>query len=224
MVFLPSDNLGLVVLVNTDDKQDYGLAVIYRIVEDFLGLPRVHSSRLVADLQSKADKQIQNTTSICGSVIQSAAPLALDEYTGVYTSPGYPNITVCAPTSHSVECELALEDFAHLEDLDRSQSLYLIFPTIWLSNGRLRHTRDNIFGLSVTALFPHGYGKDTSPFEIWNPMEPDTIFAEFVVEASEGGHTEVVGMAVNGLVDELTERQRMGGSIEETAEIYFVKV
>ena len=47
--------------------------------------------------------------------------------------------------------------------------------------------------------------------------------AEFSVVHAEGG-SSIHGVAMNGLVGETTERQRIGGTLEETAEIWFTKV
>lgn len=41
MAFLPDDGLGIVLLANADEKASANEAILYRIVEDVLGLKRV---------------------------------------------------------------------------------------------------------------------------------------------------------------------------------------
>lgn len=149
-------------------------------------------------------------------------PLPLEAYAGTYVDPGYPNITLCAPTSNTVDCQLALEQFAHFENIT-SQSLYAIVPSMWASHARIRHKEGNVFALSGTYLFPHGYGKDASPFEAWEEGTVDAT-AEFVVEEIADGGAKVVGVGLRGLVGETTNRERIGGTIQEIAEVYWVKV
>lgn len=213
------------------------MAAIYRIVEDYLGLKRTHSSRLLSLRRQEARTSSSshnitlhnrvNTTE--DSTVRLSPPLPLEEYAGTYVDPGYPNITFCAPNAvgNSLECQFALEQFAHLENVTHSQTLYIIIPSIWLSHGRAHYKetegRTHVFGLSGTYLFPHGYGKDTSPFETWHEGDNE-VALEFVLEEEEAGKVRVVGAGLRGLVGEMTERERIGGSVQETAEVWFVKV
>lgn len=62
-------------------------------------------------------------------------------------------------------------------------------------------------------LLPDGYGKDRRPFM--------TDSVAMVIFGVEGG--QVVGAVINEFAGEMTERQRAGGSLEETAEIWLRK-
>lgn len=44
VAFLPNDGLGIVVLANADEKAAANEAIVYRVVEDVLGLKRVDRS------------------------------------------------------------------------------------------------------------------------------------------------------------------------------------
>ena len=46
---------------------------------------------------------------------------------------------------------------------------------------------------------------------------------EFVVDETADGETKVMGMGLRGLVGETTNNERQGGTIEEIAEVYWVK-
>ena len=221
VVFLPSDGLGFVTLGNADAKHAHELVAIYRIIEDYLGLDRKYSTHLISELRAQNepnDKQVDDIHPPSGRARATAPPLPLAAYAGIYGDPGYPNITLCIWTSNSPECTAALEDFAHFEDITDSQTLYAIIPSAWVSQGRAWHKEGNRFALAATLLFPHGYGKDQSPFEMGDDGE---LPAEFVLDESG---SKVLGVAVNGFVGETTELQRIGGTVEETAEVYLRKL
>lgn len=217
-VFLPDDNLGIVTLANGDEKHKQELAVIYRIIEDYLRLPHKESERLSNETftSNETAKPIpaaaDNKTSLT---------LSLGDYAGHYYDPGYGSLTFCAPSpSPPPECTSVLHDFAHFYDTANSSTpeLYTTISAVWISHFRLAHKFADVFELHGTFLFPHGYGEDTSPFETNETGErPPT--AEFWVEDGK-----VKGIALNGLVGETTERQRTGGSIEDTAEVWLEKV
>ncbi|KAJ3557983.1 hypothetical protein NM688_g1175 [Phlebia brevispora] len=221
VVFLPSDNLGFVALANAGEKVDQVLMIIYRIIEDYLGLQRKYSPQLVSAIQNKATIELVIPSN--NHSRSSSPPLPLEDYAGVYVNPGYPNITLCAPTGDSSACIQALKAFSHFEDVKQSQTLYAIISSLWITHGRLQHVKEHTFEMSGTYLFPHGYGKDQSSFETWERGSPGLI-AEFVVEELLENERKVMGFGLKGFVGETTMRQRMGGSVEETAEVYFTKI
>lgn len=219
-------------LANGDSVHSSEEAVVYRIIEDYLGLERKHSSRLL----SKDSRPRANVTAVnypqsetATSHLQnraSAHPSApfsdLEAYAGIYINPGYPNITLCAPRSKTAVCTQALEQFSLFEDVHHSQTIYAIIPSVWVSHGRLHHLEDNKFYLTGTYLFPHGYGKDQTPFEMGDNDNPSLI-VEFVMDPDIREGSKVVGAGLRGFVGETTIQEREGGTIEETAEVYFIK-
>ena len=219
--FLPWDKLGIVALANADVKHIYELTVIYRIIEDYFGLERKYSSRLL-DQAAEKTQSLGSHAHNHGPEIRSSPPLPLDAYAGTYHDLGYPSITLCAPTSLSPECKLTLKQFSLFENVTEHRGLYAIVPSMWVSHARIRHKEGNIFSLSGTYLFPHGYGKDTSPFETWEGDSAEATL-EFVVQETEDEEAKVAGVGLRGLVGERTNRERIGGTIEEIAEVYWVK-
>ncbi|CAL1697760.1 unnamed protein product [Somion occarium] len=214
VVFLPSDDLGLVVLANADQKDKQTTKIVYRAFEDFLGLersqpedapPRPESSALVTHEISNGE---------------------LEVYAGTYYNAGYGsgNLTLCAPTSRSSHCQQILHDFSHFTNESSPPSLYAAVPTIWSSHARFRYVGNDTFKLVITYLFPEGYGKDTSPFETYESGEAEGT-ARFVVSNKETTRTKSVeGFGLFDMVGEVTERQRKGGTIEDTAEVWFERV
>ncbi|PSR76801.1 hypothetical protein PHLCEN_2v8182 [Hermanssonia centrifuga] len=221
--FLPSERLGVVILSNADNKHSSELAIIYRIIEDFLGLDR------------KASVEYMSTTSsqpLSGKPLpqESMSPrpltLPLNDYAGTYVSPGYPNITLCASSSSTEDCEDVINDFKSFDDVSSSPMLYARLPnSISISHVRLRQKHGDSFALSATNLFPHGYGLDESPFETWDPTSQEAT-AEFVVEEADISNKSprrVLGLGLMDLSGELTERRRLN-SVEQRSEVWFTKL
>ena len=98
------------------------------------------------------------------------------------------------------------------------RSLYTAFSSLWISHLRLEHTDAEAFAVHGGFLFPDGFGRDRAPFEM-GMTEGAGITAEFLVE---GGR--VRGLALNGLVGEVTNAQRTGGGLKDTAEVWFEKI
>lgn len=158
----------------------------------------------------------------CRAAHSADEPLSLDldAYTGTYTSSGYGSITLCSPDSDSPYCADVLSDFASLGPVTGpSPRLYSTYTSLWSTHARLRHRSGNTFGFTFTALFPHGYGKNTTAFESYETGEAEG-WAEFVVEGSK-----VIGFSV--ILDDaaaVARGRRTGGSAREIADAWFAKV
>jgi len=85
---------------------------------------------------------------------------------------------------------------------------------------RFSHIQGNQFRVDAVSLFPKGYGKDKSPFQytVGNAVGNAGI-ADFVVNDAQ-----VVGFGLSGTVDEETNRQKAGGTIEQMADVWFDRV
>ena len=154
--------------------------------------------------------------------------LNLAAYAGTYEDAAYGSVTLCAPSSTSAHCLGVLEDFAPIDggnnaslstDAELRPTLLAAFPRVWSTHLRLRHTSGDSFAAVFPALFPNGYGKDTSPFEFWD-SQISVGRAEFIVEDGT-----VVGFAL------VTEEQaaaarlrRSVGGVKESGDAWFVKV
>ena len=221
---LPADDLGVVVLANADAMHIQEHTIIYRLIEDYLGLQRTHSARLRKMLEDEATNKVVQNTRAAQTSTSAGPPLPLDAYAGTYVDPGYPVMTLCSGESTSSACRDALDKFAHFENVTTPDTLYAIVPGTWISHARVKHSKDNTFYLTGTYLFPNGYGKDTSAFETWEDGTEEATL-EFVTEDDlTGGAPTVIGVGVRGMVGETTNLERIGGTVEETAEVYFRKV
>lgn len=142
------------------------------------------------------------------------------EYAGTYLNKGYGAITLCAYSSSSHHCTALLSDFGSLEPFGRPSktALYAHFPRIWSSHMRFSHRTNDTFSLEATAVFPNGYGKNTTAFETYETGEGEGR-VEFIVEDKK-----VKGFAMVFDEDAATSRSKAGGGIEDTADAWFVKV
>lgn len=222
---LPSDGIGIVILANADEKHSQELAVAYRIIEDYLGLDHKASTRYAStsppgtntSLTLQPEPQIPASTM---SSVSNGHALPLQHYTGKYTNVGYPTLVFCDPKSSRdvLECQSVLETFALLDDFSSSNdTLYCAIPSLWASHARIRRIQGNLFEMTASSVFLEGYGKDKSPFEAPEKGEPG-VNVQFVIDGDD-----VRGFAMNGFVGETTERERRGGTAEETAEVWYAK-
>lgn len=233
----------MVVLVNASNKQNQTEAILYHIIETLLDLPHIASSRY-------ADSQVESTNSIPSEdlpldLMSSRSTMAvtraesirsnklrefpLEKYVGTYTNPGYHNISICSPHQLTNSSTLSpirrdtLAEFNHFDDFSSTSNstLYLAIHNTWVRNARLVRSPDqpHRFSMVYTYLFPHGYGKNESAFEL-DEMGEFSGDAQFVVEMGN-----VVGFGMNNSdVSEVTERQRRGGSVKDTAGVWFEKL
>ncbi|KAI0075191.1 beta-lactamase/transpeptidase-like protein [Panus rudis PR-1116 ss-1] len=208
--FLPSDGLGIVVLTNADEKYPYILELARHIIDNTLGLS---SSAAVA---SPANPPASQVTPIFSSTAQNID--SLETFTGTYTDAGYGNLTLCAASSQSSHCQAVLDSFSPFEPDDKSSRLYAAFSSVWSSHIRLIHGHGDTWNITFTYLFPHGYGKDTSPFETF-----ETGSSQGMVQFVTKGKSEMVGFGLF-LVHEVTMRRRIGGTVEDIADVWFRKV
>lgn len=236
IALLPRDGLGIVVLCNASQKEKQAMAIVYRVIESILGLPRTASSRFTAAPQLpkshvRSEPIASNNSHPPHSEKISKENMArenisLEKYVGTYTNPGYPNITICSPTHatslHELDkvCRDTLKEFSSFDDPSTvGLTLYLSIPGLWVRHARLRPAGRNRFNVASTYLFPEGYGRDKTPFEL-SEMIGFMGDVEFAVD--DGGN--VVGFGLdNSDVTVVPGRSRGDGDIKETAGVWLNK-
>ena len=162
----------------------------------------------------------------------SPSPRALPPaaFTGTYANAGYGSFTLCAPASTSHHCSRVLSTFDAIDSTKPHASatgkeiLYIAWPRIGTSHLRFVRLNEggdgNVFSMQPTNLYPEGYGKDETPFETaLDGVNPEGATVQFVIERGE-----VTGFGLTGFVGEVTERERLGSTVEEKAEVWFRKV
>ena len=212
----------MVLLTNTDQKQAENFSVLFRLIDQALGLSFDQSvSEHVKDLVT-ATRTPPPPHEVHVPNLSPDLDIDLDALAGTYTSSTYGTLTLCAPLSASASCTSVLDDFALVPfSAPFNASLYAMFSRVWASH--LRLTRAAPLGLSFRAtfprLFPHGFGRNATPLEYADP-EMSVGQVEFVLE---GG--EVVGFALVTDVVAAAARTRRGtSSAREMADAWFARV
>ncbi|TDL29087.1 beta-lactamase/transpeptidase-like protein [Rickenella mellea] len=212
VTFLPNDDVGVAVLINTGDKGFVARNLAFKVFEKVLQLPAGTEAKDPSKGKPDLPPRHQN----------SSTPLPLESYGGTYGDAGYGSFTLCPPNGTSFYCQQVLADFklvdnAHSDPPAPPQSIPQLFGAwerMWGSHIRLVHHEENIFNISLTSLFPNGYGADKTPFET-SEQDQYVGHVEFVVE--EG---KVDGLA---LFDTVPRKRRLG-SVKERADAWFRKV
>jgi hypothetical protein len=154
--------------------------------------------------------------------------LDLVPFAGVYFDPGYGNITLCPFVDPSAVCRTVLDEFTALQgELDTTQLYgYYNWPKMWVkyiiltpqSKSASGSALTLTFDVDTTTIFPHGYGANTTAFE--EDLSFLATRADFVVN-KEGA---VKGFGLFGMAGEVLRREREGRTVEEKAEVWFMKV
>nr|GAT48083.1 predicted protein [Mycena chlorophos] len=212
--FYPDHGFGVVTLTNTAVQP--GSRMITRTVVDrVLGLPEYdHREPQPVRVQGKVDLLRQ----------------PFEDMAGTYANAGYGNFTLCSPIfSSSKACKAVVKDFLtvdtalhgpdHLPTL--FVSLFAAWDRFWGTHLRLTPSKGeerDEYDLALTTLYTKGYGKNESPFE--DPSS-EHLTARFVV--NEDGKVKGLGL-FGAAVQGQTWRQKKGGSVEETADVWFHKI
>ncbi|KAI0351246.1 beta-lactamase/transpeptidase-like protein [Trametes cingulata] len=209
--FSPSSNFGVVVLSNADEQPDHTRVIVKRAFDDAL--------KLTGDLGSAPE--ITNEKPSHNPAQKSEPPsLDLDAYTGTYNARGYGSITLCSPLSTSHYCAGVLSDFASLGPLDVSTpQLYGTYVTLWSTHAHLRHRSGDTFDIWATAIFPRGYGKNTTAFQTFETGEGEGRVVFSIKENKVTGFSLIIDEAAFA-----ARERRTGGTVEETGDAWFTKV
>ncbi|TBU36177.1 beta-lactamase/transpeptidase-like protein [Dichomitus squalens] len=209
VAFLPKHNLGVVILSNADEKAPWNFKIFTRILDDVLG------TRMSKTLVESSDAEVDQLT-----VTSYKSPsLKLEDYTGLYTAPGYLPIRLCSTSIYSKDCRDIISDFATLHNASTLEStLYAAFPNVWASHVRLDHFSGDVFNITFTALFPNGYGQNTTAFETAETGESEG-WVEFKMTQ---GEVEGFSLVIDHAAYESRTR-KIGSELIETGDAWFAK-
>ena len=148
--------------------------------------------------------------------------LNIERYAGTYTSPGYRPMSLCHARSNSTYCRDVLTTMASLgQPTDLDGGLYGAYESVWATHVRLEHFAGDVFNITLTAILPHGFGRNTSAFELYETGTSGG-WVEFAVGADAG---EVEGFAFFTDAPACAARARKtGGGSREAADAWFERV
>ena len=145
--------------------------------------------------------------------------LKLADYARLYSAPGYLPMQLCSSANQSIHCNDVVSAFASLHNSSTLEStLYATYPTFWSTHVWLTHVSGDVFNIAFTALFPNGYGENTSAFETALRGEGEGM-VEF--EVRDG---KVQGFSL--VIDEeaaVSRKRKIGGGLRGTGEAWFVE-
>ncbi|RPD58613.1 beta-lactamase/transpeptidase-like protein [Lentinus tigrinus ALCF2SS1-6] len=221
LIFLPRENLAVISLLNTDGP--WPAFVPFAVVDSVLALD---TNFTVPSLPSDSD------SSGSASPNTSCAPsVPIKNFAGLYTNPGYGNLTFCAPDDNSTTyCAVALSDWASISPNGTVDPNALYATTLRVvTHAMIRHVCPDTgadsqsgetsvkFLLRLQSIYPHGFGRDTTPF-----FEAAlSAFPEADVECLVDGEGKVSGCGWLNFED---GHKRTVGTVQERADIWWDKV
>ncbi|KII86430.1 hypothetical protein PLICRDRAFT_44025 [Plicaturopsis crispa FD-325 SS-3] len=225
VAFSPNNGLGVVVLANAAVPVDDVVQKVFRafagISEDedeagYASSPAAYSKNSIASGTAPRPANVEGEAKAQKSVPQRE----IGEYAGTYSNPGYGAFTLCSTLDTSPYCQQVADDFAAVDaqqaEPPTGDQLIGAWSRIWGTHVRFIHKDEDNFAATFPALFPRGYGANSTAFA-FDGLTPYAV-AKFVVE---GG--EVVGFGLFRLEGE-TERERTESSVQAGADVWFDKV
>ncbi|KAI0632695.1 beta-lactamase/transpeptidase-like protein [Trametes polyzona] len=202
--FSPSSNLGIVILINSYSQDAATWTILKRAFDDVL--KRTTSQYMGSQENARLPES--------GVTHPEPPSLNIAAYAGTYSAPGYGALTLypSRPSQDLADTPSSYQANGTLPELRGA------YPSVWSTHVRLRHRTHDTFELVFVAEFPHGYGRDTTAFEVYEPGFSDGR-AEFVVEDGK-----VAGFSF--VIDEeavAARQRRLGGGLKETADAWFTK-
>ncbi|KLO14681.1 beta-lactamase/transpeptidase-like protein [Schizopora paradoxa] len=217
IAFLPGDRFGIALNSNTYVSpiilRSTALGIIHRI----LGINDLHfiPGNLEPSRKSLLEKEFTEDT------LRKASPLPLKLYSGSFFNKGYGELKICSPSCLDWDCKDVLDAFSAVDRNHHVENhqLFSKWEKLWSTHLRFVHCSGNLFSFRPAVLYPDGYGKDSTPFEInFDFLEGEmssNAEVEFVVKENK-----VMGFGIFGYVPKDVKLRR-GGSVEEDALVYF---
>jgi hypothetical protein len=208
------DGIGIIVLTNADSMAEPISNIILRAAEKAFGLENSSSSS-PANQSTTATRRsnlpVPRHDGVTARVDHGPPHIDL---TGTYYNAGYGTGVLCSVHSTSPSCESVLDAFRSIDpSLSTSTDLFASWETLLSTHLRFTYTNDSKYLISAGAIYPQGYGKNTTAFSTLRPIAT----AEFVVE-----NEKVVGFGWDNIGDDGDVKQS-GSAVEETSEVWFVK-
>ena len=210
IVAAPEDGIGIIILVNADSKGTAALTILEKAAEIAFSSANSSSSPPANQSTIVSRSTRPQHAHVAARADSSGTPSYLD-LAGTYYSTGYGEVVLCNLNSSS-SCESVLDDFRSLNKSLSPADLFASWNSPWVSRVQFTYTSANQYLISLGAIYPEGYGKNTTPF---STLSPGTI-AQFEVE-----NGIVIGFGFNDTdVSDLT----WAGSVESSSVVWYAKV
>ena len=200
-------------LANADSKD----AAIYDIVDAAAAIAYGYKSSFSPQTNQSTVSRRSNLPSHAGLTARgydggAPAPSDVDILTGIYYNAGYGTGELCSVRSSSPSCKSVLDAFHAIDPSlsPNSPDLFASWITLLSTHVRFAYTNGTQYLIYIGSIYPEGYGKNTTPFSTLD----SSATAEFVVD-----NGKVSGFGWNDLNDSVKT-----GSVEETSDVWFIKV
>ena len=209
------DGIGIIVLANADSKADPIINIVLKAAKKAFGSGDPSSSPPANQSTTVSRRsKLPPHADVTARADDSAPGVDL---TGTYYNAGYGTGVLCGVHSSSPSCQGVLDGFRSIDPSlspnSTSTDLFASWVTALSTHIRFTYTNDSQYSISAGSIYPQGYGKNSTPFSTLAPAAT----AEFVVE-----NEKVVGFGLNIIGDD--DGVQRAGSVEETSEVWFVKV
>ncbi|KAI0035032.1 beta-lactamase/transpeptidase-like protein [Vararia minispora EC-137] len=215
VMFAPQDGVGLVLLSNADASYVTNLAAAWRVFRAAFDIKNDAPAPSLADVDKRVppreDTKAQDRRA-------EELPAGVD-FTGAYSASGYgPGFVLCNTSSTSSYCLDLLASYSAALGTLSPTTLYGHWPRLWSSDVRLVHHNGTRFALDLVSLFPSGFGRNHTGFAVLLSGDENGPWADFALEDGV-----VKGFGLDGTVGEKTMREKKGGSVQETADAWFMR-
>jgi hypothetical protein len=208
------DGIGIIVFTNADSKAEPISNIILEAAEKAFGSGNSSSSS-PATVTRRSNPPVPRHAGVTARV--DGGPHV--DLTGTYCNAGYGSPVLCSVHSSSPSCKSVLDAFRSIDPSlspnSTSIDLFASWAMLLSTHVRFIYTNDSNYLVSIGSIYPHGYGKNSTPFSTLAP----SVMAEFVVE-----NDQVVGFGLNGVGDDdNNDDVKRAGSVQETSEVWFIK-
>ncbi len=225
VAFSPNSNLGIVILSNADGKAAWNFQILGRILYEVLGvLPAAtgdgrYDYSIIPENLSDMRTNSAGMTGETATLETKPPSLKLEDYAKSYSALGYLPIQLCSSANQSAHCNDIIADFASIHNASTlASTLYATYPTVWSTHARLNHVSGDVFKITFTALFPNGYGENTSGFETAELGESEGTVEFEVRDGKVQGFSLVVDKEAAA-----SRKRKIGGGLRETGDAWFTE-
>ena len=130
-------------------------------------------------------------------------------------------MALCDSTSTTPYCLSVLDTITSIGRPENFKTgLYAAFDSVWATHVRLDHFAGDVWNITFTAIMPDGYGKNKTPFELYETGTSGG-WVEFAVDGK--GIVEGFSLFVDPPACE-ERAKKTGEGLKEAADAWFERV
>jgi hypothetical protein len=202
--------------VNADSKGDTIQDIVLGLAQKAVGL--AYTPPANKPVSSRSILPRQASAGLAARADRRGAPSypPYPDPAGTYCSAGYGTLVLCSTRSSSAACRDIQETVRAVNGSlsPNSPDLFTDWGAVWYKHGYFSYKNGSSYEIDIGTIYPHGYGKNTTPFQVSGTYST----AEFVVE-----NGVVVGFGFNDSADSGLP-VNPAGSVKETSQVWFDRI